>query len=280
MDLYLVDGTYELFRAHFGYPSRKSKDGIEVGATKGYINHLITLRKKYEHLCVSFDHTVESFRNKLFDGYKSSDGIDKEILNQFKLAEEVTELLGIKLLSMTKYEADDGIASVCRVFSGQKNVNIVIGSLDKDLMQCINGNKVVMYSTRYKSYINEKDVIEKYGIKPNQIPDFLAIVGDNADGYPGMKGMGEKTASQLLNMYKNIDDIYMNRNKWSKKIRAGERHSETIEKNFKSLKLYKELSTLKTDVKVSSELSSYKIKKINNKRLKNFSEKYSLNIQI
>lgn len=278
MDLYLVDGTYELFRAHFGYPSRKSKDGVEVGATKGYINHLLTLRKKYEYLCVSFDHTVESFRNKLFEGYKSSVGIDKKILNQFNLAEEVTKLLGIKLLSMTKYEADDGIASVCKIFSGQKNINIVIGSLDKDLMQCIQGNKVIMYSTRYKSYIRESDVIEKYGIKPKQVPDFLAIVGDNADGYPGMKGIGEKTASQLLNMYKNIDEIYLNRVKWSKKIRAGERHSETIGNNFKLLKLYKDLSTLKTDVKVSEDLNSYKVKNINKKGLQIFSDKYSLNL--
>ncbi len=278
MDLYLVDGTYELFRAHFGYPSRKSKDGLEIGATKGYINHLLTLRKKYEFLCVSFDHTVESFRNKLFEGYKSSVGIDKEILNQFKLAEEVTKLLGIKLLSMTKYEADDGIASVCKIFSSQKNVNIVIGSLDKDLMQCIHGNKVIMYSTRYKSYIRERDVFEKYGIKPKQIPDFLAIVGDNADGYPGMKGIGEKTASQLLNMHKNIDEIYSNRDKWSKKIRSGERHSETIGNNFKLLKLYKELSTLKTDVKVSDDLSSYKVKNINKRGLQIFSDKYSLNL--
>ena len=278
MDLYLVDGTYELFRAHFGYPSKKSKDGVEVGATKGYINHLLTLKKKYEYLCVSFDHTVESFRNKLFEGYKSSVGIDKEILNQFKLAEEVTKLLGIKLLSMTKYEADDGIASVCKIFSSQKNVNIVIGSLDKDLMQCIHGNKVIMYSTRYKSYIRERDVIEKYGIKPKQIPDFLAIVGDNADGYLGMKGIGEKTASQLLNMHKNIDEIYSNRDKWSKKIRSGERHSETIGNNFKLLKLYKELSTLKTDVKVSDDLSSYKVKNINKRGLQIFSDKYSLNL--
>ena len=278
MDLYLVDGTYELFRAHFGYPSRKSKDGLEVGATKGYINHLLALRKKYEYLCVSFDHTIESFRNKLFEGYKSSVGIDKEILNQFKLAEEVTKLLGIKLLSMTKYEADDGIASVCKIFSSQKNVNIVIGSLDKDLMQCIHGNKVIMYSTRYKSYIRERDVFEKYGIKPKQIPDFLAIVGDNADGYPGMKGIGEKTASQLLNMHKNIDEIYSNRDKWSKKIRSGERHSETIGNNFKLLKLYKELSTLKTDVKVSDDLSSYKVKNINKRGLQIFSDKYSLNL--
>ena len=278
MDLYLVDGTYELFRAHFGYPSRKSKDGLEIGATKGYINHLLTLRKKYEFLCVSFDHTVESFRNKLFEGYKSSVGIDKEISNQFKLAEEVTKLLGIKLLSMTKYEADDGIASVCKIFSSQKNVNIVIGSLDKDLMQCIHGNKVIMYSTRYKSYIRERDVFEKYGIKPKQIPDFLAIVGDNADGYPGMKGIGEKTASQLLNMHKNIDEIYSNRDKWSKKIRSGERHSETIGNNFKLLKLYKELSTLKTDVKVSDDLSSYKVKNINKRGLQIFSDKYSLNL--
>ena len=136
MDLYIVDGTYELFRAHFGYPSRKSNKGQEVGALKGYINHLQSLRKNNHYLCVSFDSTVESFRNKLFSEYKSSNHIDPEILQQFSLAEEVTELLGITLLSMKEYEADDGIATVCTLFENEFN-KIIIGSLDKELRPCV-----------------------------------------------------------------------------------------------------------------------------------------------
>jgi len=277
MEIYLVDGTYELFRAHFGYPSRKTKKGKEVGALKGYINHLQSLRKKYEYIGVAFDSKEESFRNEIYNDYKSSRNIDKEILDQFPLAEKVTELLGLTLLSMDHYEADDAIASVCEFFKND-NVKIIIGSLDKDLMQCLSVENIVMYSTRYKSFITRDDVYKKFGVYPHQIPDFLALVGDNADGYPGMKGIGEKTASQLLNMYKNIDEVYKNREKWSKKIRSGEKHSETIGNNFNLLKQYKELSTLKTDVKVSSEINSYKIKKVNNKELQNFSKKYSLNL--
>ena len=277
MELYIVDGTYELFRAYFGYPSRISPDGIEVGALKGYITHLKNLKKQHKYLCVAFDSTVESFRNELYNGYKSSNDMNPDILNQFPLAEEVTKLLGITLLSMKKYEADDGIASVCEQFSG-KNIKIIIGSLDKDLMQCIKGDEIVMYSTRYKTFTNDKVVKEKFGILPNQIPDFLAITGDSSDGIPGMKGIGQKTATLLLQRYENIDSIFNNINNWKKIIRSGERHAETISNNFKLLKLFKELTTLKKSVNVPKYIEDYKVKDINQTQLNKFSEKYRLNI--
>ena len=194
MEIYIVDGTYELFRAHFGYPSRKTKEGKEVGALKGYINHLQSLKKNYKYLGVAFDSKVESFRNDIFKEYKSSRGIDKDILGQFSLAEKATELLGITLLSMDQYEADDAIASVCSILKN-KNIKIIIGSLDKDLMQCLSNENIVMYSTRYKTFTKKQDVYEKFGVYPKQIPDFLALVGDSSDGIPGMKGIGEKKAS-------------------------------------------------------------------------------------
>ena len=277
MDLYVVDGTYELFRSHFGYPSRVSPDGTEVGALKGYITHLKSLKKQYKYLCVSFDSTIESFRNDLYDGYKSGNDIDPDILNQFPLAEEVTKLLGITLLSMRKYEADDGIASVCEQFK-DKNIKIIIGSLDKDLMQCIEADKVVMYSTRYKTFTNNKGVEEKFGILPSQIPDFLALTGDSSDGIPGMKGIGQKTATLLLQKYENIDSILKNVNIWKKNIRSGERHAETISNNFELLKLFKELTTLKKSVNVPKDIEDYQLKKVNETKLNNFSEKYRLNI--
>ena len=277
MDLYVVDGTYELFRSHFGYPSRVSPDGTEVGALKGYITHLKSLKKQYKYLCVSFDSTIESFRNELYDGYKSGNDIDPDILNQFPLAEEVTKLLGITLLSMREYEADDGIASVCEQFK-DKNIKIIIGSLDKDLMQCIEADKVVMYSTRYKTFTNNKGVEEKFGILPSQIPDFLALTGDSSDGIPGMKGIGQKTATLLLQKYENIDLILKNVNVWKKNIRGGERHAETISNNFELLKLFKELTTLKKSVNVPKDIEDYQLKKVNETKLNNFSEKYRLNI--
>ena len=279
MDLYIVDGTYELFRAHFGYPSRKSNEGKEVGALKGYINHLQSLRKNNNHLCVSFDSTVESFRNQLFTEYKSSNHIDPEILQQFPLAEEVTELLGITLLSMKEYEADDGIASVCSLLESEFN-KIIIGSLDKDLMQCVKKDKIIMYSTRYKNFTNENGVFEKFGVSPEQIPDFLALIGDSSDGIPGMKGIGQKTAAELLQKYKNIEAIYENIEIWKLNLRGGLRHSETISENYKLLQLFKDLTTLRTNVEVPKKTGDYQTKDINIKGLEKFSNNFQLNINL
>ena len=277
MKIYLVDGTYELFRAHFGYPSRKTKQGKEVGALKGYINHLQSLKKNYEYIGVAFDSKVESFRNEIYREYKSSKDIDKEILDQFPLAEEVTELLGLTLLSMDHYEADDAIASVCELFKN-KNVEIIIGSLDKDLMQCLNVENIVMYSTRYKSFTRTDDVYKKFGVNPYQIPDYLALVGDSSDGIPGIKGVGEKTASILLQEYENIESIFQNINIWKKNIRSGERHANTISENYELLKLFKSLTTLKLDVKVPKKIEDYSLSKLNTNELNKFSKKYQLNI--
>ena len=277
MEIYLVDGTYELFRAHFGYPSRKTKQGKEVGALKGYINHLQSLRKKYEYIGVAFDSKVESFRNEIYNEYKSSKNIDKEILDQFPLAEKVTELLGLTLLPMDHYEADDAIASVCELFKNE-NVEIIIGSLDKDLMQCLNVKNISMYSTRYKSFTTGDDVYKKFGVHPHQIPDFLALVGDSSDGIPGMNGIGEKTASALLQEYENIENIYRNLNIWKNNIRSGERHANTIFENYELLKLFKSLTTLRVDVKVPKKIEKYSLSKLSSDELEKFSTKYQLNI--
>ena len=251
--------------------------GKEVGALKGYINHLQSLKKNYEYIGVAFDSKVESFRNEIYREYKSSKNIDKEILDQFPLAEEVTELLGLTLLSMDHYEADDAIASVCELFKN-KNVEIIIGSLDKDLMQCLNVENIVMYSTRYKSFTRTDDVYKKFGVNPCQIPDYLALVGDSSDGIPGMKGVGEKTASILLQEYENIENIFQNINIWKKNIRSGERHANTISENYELLKLFKSLTTLKLDVKVPKKIEDYSLSKLNTNELNKFSKKYQLNI--
>ena len=277
MEIYIVDGTYELFRAHFGYPSRKTERGKEVGALKGYINHLQSLKKNYEYLGVAFDSKVESFRNEIFKDYKSSKDIDKDILGQFSLAEKATELLGITLLSMDQYEADDAIASVCSVFKN-KSIKIIIGSLDKDLMQCLSNENVVMYSTRYKTFTEKQDVYKKFGVYPNQIPDFLALVGDSSDGIPGMKGIGEKTAALLLQKYENIENIYKNISEWKSIFRSGERHSNTIYNNYELLKLFKDLTTLRRDVVVPSNIKDYSLSEINKSNLSKFSDRYQLNI--
>ena len=178
---------------------------------------------------------------------------------------------------MDQYEADDAIASVCSVFKN-KNIKIIIGSLDKDLMQCLSNENTVMYSTRFKSFTAKQDVYEKFGVYPNQIPDFLALVGDSSDGIPGMKGIGEKTAALLLQKYENIENIYKNLSEWKLIVRGGERHSNTIYENYELLKLFKDLTTLRIDVKVPSNLKDYSLSKINKSNLSKFSDKYQLNI--
>ena len=178
---------------------------------------------------------------------------------------------------MDHYEADDAIASVCELFKN-KNVEIIIGSLDKDLMQCLNVENIVMYSTRYKSFTRADDVYKKFGVNPYQIPDYLALVGDSSDGIPGMKGVGEKTASLLLQEYENIENIFQNINIWKKNIRSGERHANTISENYELLKLFKSLTTLKLDVKVPKKIEDYSLSKLNTNELNKFSKKYQLNI--
>ena len=178
---------------------------------------------------------------------------------------------------MDHYEADDAIASVCELFKN-KNVEIIIGSLDKDLMQCLNVENIVMYSTRYKSFTRTDDVYKKFGVNPYQIPDYLALVGDSSDGIPGIKGVGEKTASILLQEYENIENIFQNINIWKKNIRSGERHANTISENYELLKLFKSLTTLKLDVKVPKKIEDYSLSKLNTNELNKFSKKYQLNI--
>ena len=206
-----------------------------------------------------------------------SKNIDKEILDQFPLAEKVTELLGLTLLPMDHYEADDAIASVCELFKNE-NLEIIIGSLDKDLMQCLDVKNISMYSTRYKSFTTGDDVYKKFGVHPQQIPDFLALVGDSSDGIPGMNGIGEKTASVLLEEYENIENIYQNLNIWKNNIRGGERHANTIYENYELLKLFKSLTTLRLDVKVPKKIEKYSLSKLSSDELKKFSAKYQLNI--
>ena len=205
MNLYLIDATYELFRSFYGYPKRLTGDGREVGAVRGLMEHVVRVKNNEEntYIAAAFDADVISFRNDLYSGYKTGEGMDPDILSQFELAQKSIELLGITLWKMYKYEADDAIATAVEKFKDQVE-KVVIGSPDKDLAQCVEGDKVVMWSTRKKEYTNEKGVHEKFGIQPKQIPDYLALAGDASDGIPGIKGVGPKTASILVSKYGDI----------------------------------------------------------------------------
>src|SRR5512139_3135371 len=193
MKIHLVDGTYELFRSYYGAPGKKAPDGREVGATLGLLRSLLALitRSDATHIACAFDHVIESFRNDLFPGYKTGEGVDRDLLDQFPLAEEAVRALGLIVWPMVEVEADDAIASAALRFQDESAVDqIVICSPDKDLAQLVSRTRVVCWDRRRDIVYDENAVIEKYGVPPTSIPDWLALVGDSADGYPGVPSWG------------------------------------------------------------------------------------------
>ena len=261
MKIHLVDGTYELFRAHFGAPPKKSKSGHEVGATLGMIRSMLLLLSDPEvsHVAVAFDHVIESFRNKMYASYKSSEGVDPVILNQFPVAEAAIKALGLVTWPMVKYEADDAIATAVAKFKKVKSVEqIVICSVDKDLTQMVDGDRVICWDRRREILLNEKGVIEKFGVSPESIPDFLALVGDSADGYPGIQGWGEKSTSAVLAKYKHIEAIPEDPNKIPLGLGRATTLLENLQSNYKDALLFRELSTLRTDVPLKETLADLK----------------------
>lgn len=255
MKIHLVDGTYELFRAHFGAPPKKSLSGQEVGATLGLIRSMMLLLSDSDvtHVAVAFDHVIESFRNKMYAGYKSSEGVDPIILNQFPLAEAAVKALGLVTWPMVKFEADDAIAAAVAKFKKIKPVEqVIICSVDKDLTQMVERDKVVCWDRRREIVLDEKGVIEKFGVSPESIPDFLALVGDSADGYPGIQGWGEKSTSTVLAKYKHIDEIPSDPNKLG--LGRATTLLENLKNNYKDALLFRELSTLREDVPLKEGL--------------------------
>ena len=261
MKIHLVDGTYELFRAHFGVPPKKASDGMEIGATLGLVRSMMLLLSDPEvtHVAVAFDHVIESFRNKLYPGYKSSAGVDPVILNQFPLAEKLVSALGMVIWPQVKFEADDAIATAVAKFKKVKSVEqIVICSVDKDLTQMVDGDRVICWDRRREILLNDKGVTEKFGVGPESIPDFLALVGDSADGYPGIQGWGEKSTSTVLAKYKHIEAIPNDPNKLGLGLGRATTLLENLKKNYKDALLFRELSTLRTDVPLKETLADLK----------------------
>jgi len=261
MKIHLVDGTYELFRAHFGAPPKKAPDGLEIGATLGMIRSMMLLLSdpQVTHVAVAFDHVIESFRNKMYAGYKSSEGVDPIILNQFGLAEKLVSALGMVIWPQVKFEADDAIATAVAKFKKLKSVEqIVICSVDKDLTQMVDGDRVICWDRRREIILNDKGVIEKFGVEPESIPDFLALVGDSADGYPGIKGWGEKSTATVLAKFKHIEDIPKDPKKIPLSLGRATTLVENLQANYKDALLFRELSTLRTDVPLKENLDDLK----------------------
>lgn len=264
MKIHLIDGTYELFRNHFGAPPKKAPDGREVGATLGLLRSLLMLLTSpgVTHVGVAFDHVIESFRNDLYAGYKTSEGVDPNLLAQFPLAEEAVSALGVVVWPMVEFEADDALGTAAARFKKSKSVEqILICSPDKDLAQLVEGNKIVCWDRRRDIIIDESGVVEKYGVSPESMPDWLALVGDSADGYPGIPGWGAKSASVVLAHYKHMEIIPDDPVKWRvSTISPGRAASlaESLSQRRAEALLYKKLATVREDVPLVEKLNDLK----------------------
>ena len=261
MNIHLIDGTYELFRNHFGAPPKKAPDGREVGATLGLVRSLLMLLTSpgVTHVGVAFDHVIESFRNNLYTGYKTGEGVDPNLLAQFPLAEEAVSALGVVVWPMVEFEADDALGTAARRFKKSKSVEqILICSPDKDLAQLVDGKRIVCWDRRRDIIIDEAGVIEKYGVSPQSMPDWLALVGDSADGYPGIPGWGAKSAAAVLAHYKHMETIPDDPGKWKVgSISPGRAASlaESLSNRREEALLYKELATVREDVPLEEKLT-------------------------
>lgn len=261
MKIHLVDGTYELFRAHFGAPPKKAPNGQEVGATLGLMRSLLLLLSDPEvtHVAVAFDQVIESFRNRLYAGYKTASGVDPNLLAQFGLAEEAAAALGLVVWPMVEFEADDAIATAAAKFKKVKSVEqIVICSVDKDLAQMVEGERVICWDRRREKFLNEQGVVEKFGVRPEAIPDFLALVGDSADGYPGIPGWGEKSAAAVLAKFKHIELIPGDPKQLPLGLGRATTLVNNLQENYEDALLFRELSTLRRDVPLKETLYDLK----------------------
>jgi 5'-3' exonuclease len=257
MKIHLVDGTYELFRSFFGAPPKKAPDGREVGATLGLLNSLLSLVSKSgaTHVACAFDHVIASFRNEIFPGYKTGEGVDPLLLAQFPLAETATAALGFVVWPMVEFEADDAIASAVARFRGEPEVEqIIICSPDKDLAQLVSGNQVVSWDRRRDIIYDDAAVVEKFGVQPASIADWLALVGDSADGYPGIPGWGAKSAASVLAQYGRIESIPEDTSGWNLGAARARRLAETLKAGMTEAKLYRQLATLRQDVPLQEQV--------------------------
>lgn len=258
MRLHVIDGTFELFRAHYSKrPGRFAPDGMDVKGTVGVVSSLIGLLddpdEQVTHIAVAFDNPIESFRNDEFAGYKSGEGMEPAIVAQFDLVEDAVAAIGVTVWSMDRYEADDALATAAKRWRDQV-AQVRIMTPDKDLGQCVTGNRVVQVDRMRRRVIDEDGVMAKNGVPPASIPDWLALVGDTADGIPGVPGFGAKTAAALLSRYGTVEAIPPHSVHWDVKVRGAMRLASTLNERREDAALYKHLATLVEDVPMSETL--------------------------
>ena len=252
MNVYLLDGTYELFRHFFALPAAADVNGQEIGAVRGVLTSVVSMIEAgATHIGVATDHIVESFRNDLYPGYKTSEGVPPELLSQFPILEAALEAMGVVVWPMGYFEADDALASAASKAAKDDQVRqILICTPDKDLSQCVVGARVVQLDRRRNLVRDEAGVVAKFGVSPQSIPDYLAVVGDSADGFPGVQGWGAKAAALVLSQYRHLEDIPKDWQQWHPSIRRAGLLSESLFTAWNDALLFRTLATLRLDVPV------------------------------
>lgn len=252
MDVYLVDGTYELFRHYYAVPRARDAQGREVGAVRGVLTSILgMINQGVTHLGVATDHVIESFRNDLWPGYKTGDGIDPDLLAQFLLLEEALDLMGVAVWPMVEFEADDALAAAATQLAQRPDVDrVVICTPDKDLAQCVRGTRVVQMIRRTREMRDESGVIARFGVSPTSIPDYLALVGDAADGYPGLAGWGAKSSAAVLSKFGHLEAIPEDATTWGVNAANPAALARTLQRDRELAFLFRDLATLRTDLQL------------------------------
>ena len=261
MRIHLIDGTYELFRHFFGAPPHINSKGQEVGAVRAVASSMLSMvNQGATHIGIATDHVVTSFRNELYDGYKDGSDLDPVILGQFNLLEEVLDSLGFMIFPMVDFEADDGLGAAARKAALNPNVEqVIICTPDKDLGQCLTQDeKIIQYDRRKELRITYETVIEKFGVAPESFPDYLGLVGDTADGFPGIKGWGAKSSATLLSHYHHIENIPNDHMEWAMQVRSSQKLSETLNTDYELALLFKLIATIDYEAPTFEKVSELK----------------------
>jgi 5'-3' exonuclease len=256
LEIYLVDGTYELFRHYYALPSARDENGSEVAAVRGVLASVLGMIKGgASHIAVATDHVIESFRNELWPGYKTGEGIAPDLLAQFPLLEEVLAAAGVVVWPMVEFEADDAIAAAAVAAAKRKDVTrVVICTPDKDLAQCVSGSRIVQLNRRTRATMDESGVMQKFGVLPESIPDYLALVGDAADGYPGLPGWGAKSSATVLAKFLHLESIPKDCREWRVNAANAGALATTLCREWDSAILFRRLATLRTDIKLFDDV--------------------------
>jgi 5'-3' exonuclease len=250
MDVYLVDGTYELFRHYYALPSARDPDGREIAAVRGVLSSVLgMIRGGATHIAVATDHVIESFRNALWEGYKTSEGVEPDLLAQFPVLESVLSAAGVVVWPMVEFEADDALASAAVLAARDARVDrVILCTPDKDLAQCVRGTRIVQLNRRTRVTMDEPGVVQKFGVSPESIPDYLALVGDSADGYPGLRGWGAKSSAAVLSKFGHLESIPADWREWHVNAANASALANTLSSERDSALLFRTLATLRTDL--------------------------------